>query len=93
MDEKKVIHAYIVKEFEDGNFDVEDAGIEGTETLDKEQIYQSVTLLADLIDKTRMSNLVKVNVYRAMAQFFQDRAGSEMVADSEPETPNNDLIV
>ncbi len=91
MDEKKIVHAYIVKEFDDGNFDVEDAAIEGTETLDKEDIYQSVTLLADLIDKTRMSNLVKVNVYRAMAQFFQDRTSDHN--ESEPETPNTDLVV
>ena len=91
MDEKKIVHAYIVKEFDDGNFDVEDAAIEGTETLDKEDIYQSVTLLADLIDKTRMSNLVKVNVYRAMAQFFQDQASAQ--SDAEPETPNTDLVV
>ena len=91
MDEKKIVHAYIVKEFEDGNFDVEDAAIEGTETLDKEDIYQSVTLLADLIDKTRMSNLVKVNVYRAMAQFFQDQTSAH--SESEPKTPNTDLVV
>ena len=90
MDEKKIVHAYIVKEFDDGNFDVEDAAIEGTETLDKEDIYQSVTLLADLIDKTRMSNLVKVNVYRAMAQFFQDQTAGQ---GAEPETPNTDLVV
>ena len=90
MDEKKIVHASIVKEFDDGNFDVEDAAIEGTETLDKEDIYQSVTLLADLIDKTRMSNLVKVNVYRAMAQFFQDQAAMQ---GAEPETPNTDLVV
>ena len=91
MDEKKIVHAYIVKEFDDGNFDVEDAAIEGTETLDKEDIYQSVTLLADLIDKTRMSNLVKVNVYRAMAQFFQDQTSAH--SESKPETPNTDLVV
>ena len=72
--DKKIIHAYVVEEYEDGNFDVRDAGVEGTETLTKEDIYQSITLVADLIEKTREANLVKVNVYRAMAQFFEDRA-------------------
>jgi hypothetical protein len=84
--EKTLIHAYIVEEYSDGNFDVRDAEVEGTETLTKEDIYQSITLVADLIEKTREANLVKVNVYRAMAQFFEDRAAM-MQNDEIPEQP------
>ena len=85
--EKKIVHSFKVVEFDDGNFDVEDAGLEGTTPLEKEEIYQAIVLLSDLIDKTRTANLVRVNTYRAMQQFFSEMMAAQQGEGATPETP------
>lgn len=85
--EKKIVHSFTVVEYDDGNFDVEDAGREGTVALEKEEIYQAIILLADLIDKTRTANLVRVNTYRAMQQFFSEMMAAQQGEGATPETP------
>lgn len=84
--EKKIVHSFKVVEFDDGNFDVEDAGLEGTTPLEKEEIYQAIVLLSDLIDKTRTANLVRVNTYRAMQQFFSEMMAAQQ-GGNEPDAP------
>jgi hypothetical protein len=70
---KKVVTAYVVKRYENGDIDVEDAGLEGTETLQSEQIYKDIEDVARVIANKRVENAAYVGAYR----FFNDLRARE----------------
>lgn len=73
MEEKKIVTAYIVKRYENGDIDVEDAKLEGTEPLQSEQIYKDVEEVARVIANKRIENAAYVGAYR----FFNDLRARE----------------
>lgn len=76
MEEKKVVTAYVVKRYENGDIDVEDAGLEGTEPMTSEQIYKDIEDVAKLVANKRVENAAYYGAYR----FFMDMRAREEAA-------------
>lgn len=68
--EKKVVSAYVVKHFENGDIEVEDAHLEGTTELGSEEIYRDIEQTAKAIDMKRTENAAYVGI----ARFYDDMA-------------------
>lgn len=80
MDEKKISVAYIVKRYENGDVDVEHAGIEGTTELSSEGMYKDIEDVARIINLKRIENAAFAGVYR----FYQQAQAAEAAATGEP---------
>jgi len=74
--EKNLVAAYVVKKFADGSVDVENANIEGTTELSKEQIFKDIEDTAELIYFKRIENAAKAGVFG----FYQDMQQAQMQA-------------
>jgi hypothetical protein len=71
-DEKVMTQNYTVTHFKDGTVEVKDSGLEGTETLTVEQIYEDIVNLSKFIDRQRNVTLAYNAGYQAAAKLFQD---------------------
>jgi len=80
MEEKKVVHSFTVSQYEDGSVDVKDAGVEGTEALTNDQIFNKIEDYAKLIGLRRQSDVAFSAAYNAMAKFYQDLATQQKAA-------------
>lgn len=76
---KKIVTAYVVKRYENGDIDVEDAKLEGTEPLVSEQIYKDIEDVARVIANKRVENAAYVGAYRFFAE-LRAREEAEMAA-------------
>lgn len=81
MEEKKLVTAYIVKRFEDGTIAVEDAGMEGTETLTDELMYKDIEEVAKVVANKRVENAAYYGAYRFYMD-LQARQQAEMAAQA-----------
>lgn len=79
-EEKKVVHSFVVSQYEDGTVDVKDAGVEGTETLSNDQIFTKIEDYAKLISLRRASDVAFAAAYNAVAKFYQDAAAAQRKA-------------
>lgn len=74
--EKRVAVAYVVKRYENGDIDVEDAKLEGTEEVTSEQIYKDIEDVAKVIANKRIENAA----YAACYRFYLDLKRAEQAA-------------
>lgn len=86
MEEKKVVVAYVVKRYEDGSVDVEDAKLEETQEMGSEEIFKDIEDVAKLIANKRVENAAYVGAYRGTAKFYEDYNAAQ-VAQAEAEVP------
>ena len=68
MEEKKIVTAYVVKRYDNGDIDVEDAHLEGTSEMTSEQIYKDIEDVSKTIGLKRIENAAFAGVYR----FYSD---------------------
>lgn len=80
MEEKKISVAYTVKRYENGDVDVEHAGIEGTTELSSEGMYKDIEDVARIINLKRIENAAFAGVYR----FYQQAQAAEAAATEAP---------
>ena len=66
--EKKVVVAYVVKRYNNGDIDVEDAGVEGTDEVSSEQIYKDIEDVSRIIALKRTENAAYAGVRRFFAE-------------------------
>lgn len=83
MEEKKVVTAYIVKRYDNGDIDVENAGLEGTTELKSEEMYKDIEDVAKVIELKRIENAALAGVYR----FYADLERRAQAAAGEMEMP------
>lgn len=76
--EKKLVMAYVVKRYENGDTDIENAEVEGVELpkLTNEEMYKDVEEVAKLIKHKRIENAAYLGCYR----FFQDQERARQAA-------------
>lgn len=79
MEEKKISVAYTVKRYENGDVDVEHAGIEGTTELSSEGMYKDIEDVARIINLKRIENAAFAGVYR----FYQQAQAAEAAGAEE----------
>lgn len=79
--EKKLVMAYVVKRYDNGDTDIENAEIEGVELpkLTNEEMYRDVEEVAKLIKHKRMEQAAYLGCYR----FFQDQERARQQAMAE----------
>ena len=81
MEEKKVVVAYTVKRYENGDIDVEDAKLEGTTEVTSEAIYKDIEDVAKVINLKRTENAA----YAGVMRFYRDMQAAEAAATAAPE--------
>jgi predicted RNA binding protein with dsRBD fold (UPF0201 family) len=91
-EEKKVVAAYVVKHFDNGDISVEDAGLEGTTKMADEEIYKDVEEVAETIRLKRIENAARAGAYGGVYQFYSDlekraAAAAEEAAKAAPAGP------
>ena len=81
MEDKKLVMAYVVKRYENGDTDIENAEVEGVELpkLTNEEMYKDVEEVARIIAHKRVENAAYVGCYR----FFQDQEKARQRAMAE----------
>ena len=77
MEENKLVVAYTIKRYANGDVDVEDAKLEGTENITSEEIYKDVEDVARLVANKRIENAAYAGAYRFFAEL---RAREEALA-------------
>lgn len=79
-EEKKIVMAYTVKRFENGDIDVEDAHLEGTTEVASEAIYKDIEDVARVIALKRTENAA----YAGVMRFYRDMQAAEQQAAAAP---------
>lgn len=79
MEEKKLVTAYVVKHFDNGDIEVEDAHLEGTTELNSEEIYRDIEQTSTAIAMKRAENAA----YMGIARFYDDMA-RRAAAEAQP---------
>ena len=82
-EERKVSVAYTIKRYENGDVDVEHAGIEGTTELTSEGMYKDIEDVARIINLKRVENAA----YAGVIRFYQQAQAQAAQAAAEPEAP------
>ena len=80
MEDKKALFAYTVVRNEDGSVDVKDAGLEGTEAIATDKIYEDIEAVARLIQLKRVSDAAYAAAYNGAVKFYQDLAAQQQQA-------------
>ena len=87
-EERKIVSAYIVKRFDNGDIDVEDAKLEGTTPLGNEDIYKDIEDVSKTISLKRMENAAFAGVYRFYADLeARAQAAAQQAAAEGPAEP------
>ena len=86
--EKKLVMAYVVKRYDNGDTDIENFEVEGTELpkLTNEEMYRDVEDVAKLIKHKRMEQAAYVGCYR----FFQDQERARQQAMAQQAAAENE---
>jgi hypothetical protein len=72
-EEKKVVVAYVVKRYENGDIDVEDAKLDGTTEVNSEFIYKDIEDVAKAVKTKRIENAA----YAGVMRFYRDMQAAE----------------
>jgi len=86
QEEKKLVTAYVVKRYENGDVDVEDAHLEGTTELNSEAMYKDIEDVAKIIGLKRTENAAYAGVYRFYAD-LERRAAEQAQAAQQADAP------
>jgi hypothetical protein len=70
QEERKPVTAYVVKHFENGDIEVEDAHLDGTTELSTDEIFRNIEQTAKAIELKHYENAA----YMGIARFYDDMA-------------------
>lgn len=86
-DEKKIVSAYTVKRYANGDIDVEDAKLNGSVPMTSEAIFKDIEDVSQMINLQRIQNASAQGAARFYAELERARAAQAKQAAAASESP------